>query len=526
MSDERQPEEETPEARDSIPGILASSGAGLLLAGVAMLVIRQRLWWPVYAVWGAAVAALVAAAVLRPRDVLVFLRGRGVRYGSNTAVLVILALVLAVFASYLGNRHHKRFDLTRTQVNTLSPQTTKILRGLKQTVEIAAFYSAGQPGYQEMQDLLQEYEYASGRVKAQVIDPETSPGLARQYGVTTYSAIIVEAGGEKEEFYAASEQEITRAILKLTRPEKKKIYFVQGHGEHDLDSYDPDGYSTAQAALAALNYETQKLPLAGAGEIPADCDVLVIAGPTAEFDPREADAVKAYLDAGGKALIMTDPDGQGVSLAGLLEPWGLEPADDVVVEPEFNFFGDAQSVTVVDFGYHDITRPFVKGRALLAVFILVRALERVEQPSPDVNVQDLLRTSGESWLETSFTGTISRSRGEERGPFTIAAVVSSGPPPGTGAEDSEQPRTRLVVYGDSDFAANGIIANGVNKDLFLNSVGWLAESEELVSIQPKEPEQKPVLLTQTQQRLVLFIALIAMPLAPVVVGAVVWWRRR
>jgi len=522
MPDERELNERQDGSRAGLGGTLVSAGVGLLLAGAAVFVIRQRLGWPVYAVWGAGAAALVAAAALHPRQIVAFLRGRGVRHGFNTALVILLAVAIAVLANYLALRHHRRFDLTRTQANTLSPQTAKILRGLQQPIEIIAFHSQGSPGYQEMEDLLGEYRYASPRVKTQVIDPEASPGLARQYGVTSYPTTVVEAGGQKEELYAATEQEITRAVLKLTRPSKKKIYFVQGHGEHDLDSAEPDGCGTVKDALTRLNYEVEKLALPGQARLPADCAVLVIAGPTADFDPRETDAVKAYLDAGGKALIMVDPDAQrGVSLADIIEPYGVRPLPDVVVEPSLNFFGDAQAVTVMDFANHDITRPFTRGRALLAVFVLVRAFDL--EPGPTANVQDLVRTSADSWLETSFRGTISPSRGERRGPLTIAAVITGSP------EASAEPKrsdTRLVVFGDSDFAANGLIANGVNQDLFLNSVSWLAEAGELVSIQPKEPASAPVVLTGLDRRIVFIIALIFMPLVPIAVGAIVWWRRR
>jgi ABC-type uncharacterized transport system involved in gliding motility auxiliary subunit len=504
-------------------GMLASAGVGLLLGGCAVFVMRQRLWWPVYAMWGAGVAALVAALALQPRRALALLRGRGVRYGSNTALLIVLVIAIAAFVNYIAGRHHKRFDLTRAQANTLSPQTIRILKGLRQPITISAFYRQGDPGYQGIRDLLQEYRYGSRRVKTQLIDPDVSPAVARQYGVTGEATTIVEGAGQKEEVYAAGEQEITRAILKLTRPRKKKVYFVQGHGEHDIDSGEGDGYSTASGALASLNYEVDKLLLPGKEQIPGDCDVLVVAGPRTQFDPREIEAIKAYLYRGGKALVMVDPDPQGISLAEILELWGVKPLPDVVVEPSLNLFGDAASVTVMDFAMHDITRPFLRGRALLAVFVLVRAFDL--EPKQGIDVQDLIRTSPQSWLESDFTGTISPDRRERRGPLTIGAVVTGGEPAGS-AGTARQPTTRMVVFGDSDFVANSVIQNGINKDLFLNSVGWLAESEELISIQPKEPESSPLMLTLSGQRAVFVIALIAMPLLPIIVGGIMSWRRR
>lgn len=500
-------------------GLLASAGVGLLLAGCAVFIMRQRLWWPVYVMWAVGVAALLGAAALRPQQALALLTGRGIRYGSNTAILIALVIAIAAFVNYIAARHHARFDLTRTQVNTLSPQTLKILGGLSQPVAIIAFYRQTAPGYAEMRDLLREYAYGSRRVKTQLIDPEASPGTAARYGATGDSTVVVEMRGRREELYAAGEQEITRTILKLARPKKKKIYFVQGHGEHGLDSIDADGYSVINSALASLNYQVEKLVSPGKDRIPGDCDVLVIAGPRMPFGARELEAVKAYLYRGGKALIMVDPDSQGISLAGILELWGVRPLPDVVVEPANNLLGDAASVMVLDFAMHDITRPFLRGRALLAVFVLVRAFDLEQREG--IVAQDLIRTSAQSWLESDFRGTISPSQIERRGPFTVGAVVTGG-----AASGDRQPTTRIVVFGDSDFVANAVIPNGINKDLFLNSVGWLAESEELISIQPKEPEAAPVMLTLIGQRLVFVIALIMMPLLPIIVGAIVSWRRR
>jgi hypothetical protein len=516
-------------------GTLASAGIGFLLASVGVLLIRGRLAWPVYALWGAGGAALVAAAVLGRREVLAALRARGVRSGANTALVVMLALGIAVLVNYLAVRHHKRWDFTRTRAHTLSPQSLKLLRGLQQQVEIVAFYSEEKDpgGYQSMRDLLQEYDYASRRVDARVVDPDTSPGLARQYNVTSYFITVVSSGDRKEELSFADEQDITGAVLRLTRSRRERVYLVQGNGEHDLEGQELDGYGNIKQALNALSYDVQRLWLTQQGVVPDDCDVLVIAGPRRRYDSRELTAVNQYLERGGKALIMVDPAPEGEPLAELLEPRGLKPLAGIVVEPKWNFLGDASSVTVADFEPSDITRPFARGaRSFVAVFVLARAFEHEDAP-PGVEVRDLVRTSLDSWLERDFRGQIRRNSGEKRGPFTIAATVTGSPEPEPGNEPrprragrASSAQSRLVVFGDSDFAANGLIANGINKDLFVNAVGWLAQAGERISVQPKEPEQAFMLLTPAQWRVVFALSLIIMPLAAIVAGAVVWWRRR
>jgi ABC-type uncharacterized transport system involved in gliding motility auxiliary subunit len=510
-----------------LAGTFASAGVGLLLAGTGVAVMRG-LAWPAYALWGVGAAALLAAIVMRRREVVAALRGRGVRYGSNTAVLVAAALGIAVLANYLAVRHHQRWDLTRTRAHTLSPQTRKLLRGLEQPLEIIAFYSQERDrgGYQQVRDLLREYERGSRQVQVRVIDPDLSPGPARRYGVTDYETTIIRAGERKEQLSFAGEQEITSAILRLTRSKRQQVYFVQGNGEHDFEGQDPDGCGSAKEALTALGYQIAGLSLMEKDRVPADCDVLVIAGPRQRYGLRELAAINAYLDGGGAALVMVDPEPQGEALEGILRPRGLTPLPGIVVEPTWNLLGDASSVTVSKFEPGDITRPFARGgRTFVAVFVLARAFERDHEQS-EFDLRDLVRTSDDSWIESDFRGTIRKSPREPGGPLTIAATVTARPPSAGEKPDSRQPQPRLVVFGDSDFVANDLIANGVNKDLFVNAIGWLARAGEFISIQPKPREQAPILLTPTQTRIVFVLSLIVMPLAAIVVGAVVWWRRR
>lgn len=463
---------------------------------------------------------MLIAAAFRPRQVLGALRLRKTRLGANTAAMLALFLALMVLANYVAARHQSRLDLTESKTHTLSPQTTKIVRALKKDVGITAYYSQRRSymrDYQRTEDMLNSYRAESRRVKAEIVDMDLEPSRALREGIQSVGTTVVKSDGRKEELFSPTEADLTSAILKVTREKKNKVYFLVGHGEHDPTSHGEESYSGMKRALERLQYEVQTLNLSVRGGAPDDCDVLVVAGPRSPLHPKEEQAIRKYLEASGKALILLDPE-PSPGLAGLIREWGIEPLPDIVVEPELNFFGDASTVIVSQYEYHDIVRPFTTGRALACTFVLARGLKAVEPAPEGVMVTDLFKTSPESWLEKDFKGTVKPDPGEPKGPFTLGAVATST----RGKE-----KTRIVVIGDSDFAQDAYTPlNEGNSNLFLNSLNWLAEEEELISIEPKSPDARPVTLTATQVRLTFFLTVMAIPLLFLAAGAVVWWRRR
>jgi ABC-type uncharacterized transport system involved in gliding motility auxiliary subunit len=210
------------------------------------------------------------------KDTITGKTGRKVLEGMNLVVYTAVGLAIIVLVNWFVDRHNHRWDLTPNKKYSLSPQTTKIVKELNRDVSIYVFDR--ERGFRERRDLLDNYEVLSPKVKVQYVDPDRQPALARQYGVRSYGTIITASGDKHFEAQGDSEEGVTNAIVRLLKGQKT-IYFVQGHGERDVDSAERSGYDRLKKALENENYQTKTLVLLQKLEIPADCSMLVIAGP-------------------------------------------------------------------------------------------------------------------------------------------------------------------------------------------------------------------------------------------------------
>jgi ABC-type uncharacterized transport system involved in gliding motility auxiliary subunit len=511
-----------------VKGILDWLGyAGLaLLAALGLLsLLGSPLVAPAPVRWGllAVGVALVAGWGLgHLRDWQAVLGGRTARYSVHTAVAVLLLVALVGVVEAISFRHHARLDLTETRRYSLSPQTIQVLRGLGQDVHVVAFFRTDQPGRRLAEDLLRQYaRHSGGRLTWRVVDPDREPALARRYAVDAYGTVVLDSGGRTEKVLDAEEEKLTNALVKLTRPGKRVVYVLQGHGERELANTDRPGFSEARRALEQANYDVRPLALARAGQIPDDGAVVVIPGPRTEFLEPELAALETYLGRGGKLLAMVDPGilggVQSRGLERLLARYGVVLGDNLVIEvnPIGRLFGIGPEVPIVQhYEPHPITRDL---GGISTLFPLTRSVERAPAPPAGVTVQPLARTSPEAWGETDRAslqaGQVRPDPGDPRGPLTVAAVAT-------------RERARVVVYGTSALASNQFLNVQGNRDLFLNTVSWLAEQEDLIAIRPKERAQTPVFLTARQARAVFLVPVVVVPGLVLFAGVVAVLRHR
>ncbi len=398
-----------------------------------------------------------------------------------------------------------------------------------------------EPQFPEYQDKLREYEYASKKVSTEYIDPDKKPTVAKQNQIQQYGTILFNYKGRTERITSQQEQDITNAIIKVVSGQQRKVYFTQGHGEKDTTSSDRDGFGTIAAALGRENYTVDKVVLAQQGTVPDDASVVVVAGPRTDFFPPEVDALKKYLVKGGKLFLMLDPPDKPdapplTNLVALAHDWGMDVGNNVVVDVSGmgRLIGTDASVPVAaNYPSHAITQRF----NYLTAFPLARSVTPVSGGVDGHTAQTFVETSPRSWAETDVkalltTGQVSldESKGDKKGPVSIAAAVSAPvaapaetPKPG---DDTPKPETRVVVFGDSDFAANNGLGIQGNRDLFMNTVGWLSQQENLISIRPKEADDRRITLTATQQNNITWLSLLLVPGFIFGTGVYTWWRRR
>jgi ABC-type uncharacterized transport system involved in gliding motility auxiliary subunit len=529
--------------------VLGWIGTALVVAAVAIRFIRpeQQSLWQRLALAGLVVVLVYLAT--QWREFATMWSRRGTRAGALTSASVLLLLAILVGINYVASRQHKRWDLTEGGQFTLSDQSRKVLQGLKAPVNLKVF--AKDEEFQRFRDRLEGYTYASPQVKVEYIDPDKQPAVARQWQVQQYGTIAVDYNGRIERITADTEQDITNAIVKAVEGGEKKVYFSQGHGERDTTSADQrNGYNTIAGALQRDNFAVDKVVLAQGQEVPADAAVLVIAGPKNDFLQPELDMVQRYLDKGGKLMLLLDPpDGvDAAPLTGLIalaRAWGVDVGTNVVVDVSSvgQLLGAGPSVPVVaTYPDHPITQNF----GLMTAFPLARSVTPVEGGVNGRTAQPVATTSAQSWAETDlkavFAGTpVKRDEaaGEKEGPVTLAAAIgvdapnapATPPPPPpvpgqTPPETPAKPQTRVVVIGDSDFASNAVLGTQGNRDLFLNAVNWVAQQENLIAIRPKQAGDRRVTMTEDQQRRVLYLSVLGLPLAVAALGFWTWSRRR
>jgi ABC-type uncharacterized transport system involved in gliding motility auxiliary subunit len=526
---------------------------GVALVGAALAISQLKPEWQWFRTLALAGLACTLLYILSQwRDVARSFSGRNARLGSLAAASVVVVLALLVAINYLAKRHNKRWDWTAAHQYSLSDQTKKVLHGLQRPMKIRVYAKPDE--FNRFRERLDEYQYENNQVKAEYIDPDRRPTLANQDKVVQMNTVVLEYDGRTERVTSDTEQALTNAIIKVIQGKQNKLYFVQGHGERSPDDSERSGYSTIAGLLAAENFATDKLVLAQQRQVPADASVVVIAGPKEDFFPAEIDSLKTYLAKGGKVLFLLDPRERADSapltnLVALVKDWGIEAGDNVVINvPADVQIKDGEAIdisalaslpnsdgTFVLAAKYD-PHPIVQGFRILTAYRLVRSVSAIAAGNNGHTAQNVVETTATSWAESDIkrlttSGQVARepAKGDKPGPISIAAAVSA-PIPDAPASDpkdqKERPETRVAVVGDSDFGSNGLLGFQGNHNLFMNAVNWLAQQENLISIRPRDPEDRRVTLTARQQSLIRLLAIFVIPGLILAAGVQTWWRRR
>ncbi|MGI5862249.1 MAG: GldG family protein [Myxococcales bacterium] len=447
---------------------------------------------------------------------------RGTFFFGVSAIGALLVVALLGMGNYIVHRKPKSWDLTKAQIHTLSPDTLKTLDGLKEDVTALAFYRSGEPSYEALADLFRRYGERSPHFKYEFVDPIKDPMRVEQYGIRDGGPrVVVKLGATESRFQELSEESLTNAIVKVTHSATKKLYFTTGHGEADFEDEGPTGLSAVKQRMENEGLVAAKLNLAAATEIPKDAEAIVIAGPAKPFQPGEVDAVRRYLDAGGKAFLMLEPSVEsGLEL--LLEDFNVQADNATVIDPISRLFGASEAIPVVQ-SYNqqsEITRDFT----LNTVFPTARPITVLHGGASKAVASPLALTMPSAWGETDLTTPeVKQDEHEKGGPFPLVVTVTLDT---KGAENKRSDEARLVVAGDRDFATNKFRAAYGNEDFFLNGLNWLAAQTERITIRPRLREASRLFLSPVQQAGIFFLTVDILPVTLLGLGLVVWMVRR
>jgi len=519
-----------------ILSILSYVGMALVFGALAVRIYGKPEWsqYAIYASW-AGLALVLLYTLGQWREIAAFFKRRNTRLGVIASVSVLVGLGILIAVNYLSAQQNKRWDLTSNQQYTLSDQSIRLLQGLKEPVKFIVFDKTENIG--SFKPRLDEYQYHSKNVAVEYIDPDKKPVPAKEYEIQNYGTVVVEYMGRRERVTSSSEQDLTGALVKVLNPKEQRVYFLSGHGEKDPTNTERSGYSSIVDTLRRDNYQWEKLVLAQTNMIPANATVLVIAGPKTDLLEGEVALLREYLDKrAGKLLVMLDPPEPGGGgmplLTGLLREWSIVPGDNIVIDASGvgRLFGADASVPVAA-SYPP--SPITKGFELLTAFPLARSMSPAEKPVAGRTPQTIVETGPRSWAETDIAAKgqveMNADKGDKQGPISIAVSVSAAAQTGAPEQkegDAEKPETRMAAFGDADFASNAALGIQGNADLFMNTLAWLSQQENLIAIRPREAADRRLTVTADQMRVITWISLLIVPALVLGTGVFTWWRRR
>jgi ABC-type uncharacterized transport system involved in gliding motility auxiliary subunit len=439
---------------------------------------------------------------------------RQVRYTAYAGTYIIVFVAILAGINFLANRYNKSFDTTTNKRFSLSDQTEKIVKGLPNEVRITVVDKTDR--FMASRDLLDRYANLSTNLKVEYVDPEKSPQLARALGARSFGQVFIENGAKREEARALTEEEVTGAIIRALKTGERMVCAFSGAGESSFEEMTGDGIGLAKASLERYNYKTQTIKQLQKAEIPAECTTILVAGPRYDYPDPVIAGIKAFIEKGGHAMFLlapalkTDKDDGAVNdkLTALLDSWGITVNNDVAIDESgsgtdsgFNKF-----VFVLDkYEPHPIVREM---RDVGVALPLVRTLVTKDK------AEKLIATPAQSFSTKELD--LKKLTGEPpvgaKGPLTIAAATSVG-------------KSRIVVFGSISWATNSFFRYPGNRDLFLNAFNWLSSDEELISIRPKDPEDRRLEVKPGQGWIFPFASFFP-PLLVIIGGVMVWLRRR
>lgn len=528
---------------------------------------------------------------------------RSTQAGTNALVATIAVLVILGLINFLGTRYHYRADFTETQLFTLAPQSRELVNNLSQPVKVWIFDKSQNP---QDRDLLDNYRRQNSKFQFEYVDPDARPGLATQFGYKDNGEIYLEYQGKRQLVQVVSDRDrlseirLTNRLQQITTTNAAKVYFLQGHGEHQLAAAQ-DSISQAVQELTDKNFTTAALNLTEQPKVPDDATAVVVAGPKRGLFDSEVKALQDYLNRGGNLMLMIDL-GTEPKLDNLLKDWGVRVDNRLAVDLSKRNAEIGPAVSIVtDYGQHPITKDFANG---ISFYQLARPIEVT--PVPGIESTPLLRTKPypDSWAESDLKSEKLEFNADKdlKGPLTLGVALKKkisapsptqtqpsptpsplpspttqgkatpspspspiatgqakptpttsptalpspttanqaspsptiSPSPANSAPPTDkQPETtatesRLVVFGNSEFAKDGLFQQQLNGDVFLNSVTWLSQQEDKqpLSIRPKEAKNRRLNINAVQASVLALSSLLLLPLFGLVGAAVMWWRRR
>ena len=494
-------------------------GIALAVAGMIGYSLAPDKLWVVSVAEALALVCLIAFFIVHFETFKAFSARRSTRLGANSFLMIVFFVAILTIVNFLAARHSIRWDLSENQNFSLAPQTHRVIRSLPREVKITVFTRERDPGYQSYKERLDSYRQASPKITVEFVDPERQPKIAQSYGISRSDTAVFESGSQTVRVTSPSEAELTGALIRVSKDEKKRILFLEGHGEISTENRERTGLSQAKDLLTKQGYEVGTLSLLTQTAVPDHTAILAVAGPRKPITTEELDRIYAYVTKGGHLLLMVDPETEA-DVAPLLSRWGLALGPGVLVDLQDRLAqGDLTALLVRTFTEHEITQDLTAA----VLFPLARHITFDEQAGKGWDFVPLARTSLNSWAETDLRGRVVNLNEKQdiKGPLPMAAALSLRTPVAEG-----QPRPAIVVIGNSSFASNAFVNFPGNSDFFLHTAAWLGQDRDMIAITPRDQALHPFIPNPIQERALLYVQVIFLPALLLIAGINVWRKRR
>ncbi|MBF0311028.1 MAG: GldG family protein [Magnetococcales bacterium] len=436
------------------------------------------------------------------------------QFRAQLATTGLLAGIILALLAYASNRFAVRWDLTAAGLHTLSEQSVKAIAAFPEGLRAVVYVLEKGEMKPVIQDMLEKYRYHNPKLEFRFVDPDIDLAQAKADEITMDGTILLRHGNRREKLTEITEEALTNALIRLSKGESKSIRFLTGHGEHPFAQQERQGYGTVGKLLKGEGYQLDLLNLATEEQVPDGTNLVVVAGPRSPLFPIEVERLSKWLEKGGGLLVLHDP-GNKSGLEEFFQLKGLRFQDGLVIDLNARVVGGQVNTPLAT--DYDKSHPITKDMNMVAILPEARGLTLDREKSlPGVEWTPLFFGAARGWLETGDirSGSVEFNEGvDPKGPILLGAAL-------------KQDKSRIVVAGDSDFAADSYIDFSGNSTLFLNMVRWLAADESFIAIKPKAAQDGQLVLTQTGGFLLSWGLIVLLPLALFGTGWWVWFKRR
>ncbi|MFH1075107.1 MAG: GldG family protein [Candidatus Firestonebacteria bacterium] len=510
-------------------------GAVCLVCALSFFIVKRT--FSVYALLNALLGAGLFSFFLynNLKDMVKALKAVSEKGPKNTIISTLLILGLVLLVNLFANLFYHGFDLTGDKVSSISDNSQKVIKWIKNPIEILVFSTRDGKDYEQY--LLDSYSFYNRKITYRFIDPEMNPQLAHKFGIDKTGQSVVRCKDGFIKIENVVEQSITNSILRITQSVKNSVYFMYGHDENVLDDLKSNqGYGLLWKELLFENYSVYKLKLEPPNYyIPGNCTVLVVAGPRKMYTEFEIKAIKEYLDNSGRAIFLLDPNVK-TGLEKLVEEWGIRCDDNCLVDAVFPSLVERAvaklqgrklsikpvlQVLVNEFPENEITKDLKDNSIIISV---AKSLSRVEFEQPIFNlvVKSLGKSTNKGWAEADLDGLFRRESAgmnseEKRGPFDVAMLSIRG---------TSESNNSIIVIGDSDFVNNEYIHQLYNRDFFMNCLAYLSSQVSLISVRPRHLFASRLDYNPETMILIFTISVLLFPQILLMAGIAIWWLRR